>query len=143
MKNQITREQAKKAIGRVSGLSFFPATVGGIGELVDVLQEVARSDGHAARMMDRWLSPLSVEDDVGSVSRHAPKPADLRHLARTTEVREQLPPCCSRCHGQSDFVIVERRDGVTGAARCACARGLALAAADALREGRAPAGLLV
>lgn len=115
------------------GLDFFPADSEVRRLLVERLHRLAHDHQHAARMINRWLDSEKV----------APKVSDLVRLASEvpTTVHAALPLPCPDCEGlPGDFVIVER--GLySGAARCSCPRGRALAARDAAaREGVGDSG---
>jgi hypothetical protein len=114
----INREFAKKQIGRLSGCSFFPTMEDGIRELVDTLMKHTKSEERARRVID-----LALE-----TSGKCPTPFDLVQLCRSIGEGSKLPDGCQECGG-GNWRFTE-----SGATRCVCARGKALAAMDADRK---------
>ncbi len=122
---------------RMQGLSF-ASTLSQPGwfELARVLKETAagktKADrvAYAARVVDAFLKTPRT-DDNGRLITTIPAPIELREFAKampSTVPAGPLPGPCGNC-ASGDWVIVER--GVhTGADRCDCKRGRALAARD-------------
>jgi hypothetical protein len=113
----ISRDFAKRQIGRLESLAFFPRRAEGIAELIDTLVECARSEPHAKHVITRLLD-----------SPECPTPADIRRIAwdLIESQAEEQRARCPICHGVG-YVIVER-GCYTGADPCSCRPAPATAA---------------
>ncbi len=120
---------ALTAVGLLSGQDFFRNDEGLVDLLVKALVRNADNLPHIDAMVKRWVN----------TTRETLHPSDVPKLADLTADpprRVELPAPCEICKAAGDWPNVVERKGRSAAARCECARGQKLLAADLERIAR-------
>jgi len=116
-----TKKVCTAQIGRLMVFeNSFPKQATGIQELIDTLCQIAHTEDHAKRVIDRALS----------ASEFCPMPVDLKRIAAATPIKETAPDGCGLCDYGWKRVDKEGQGGVR---RCDCVRGRYFAELDRQR----------
>lgn len=133
---KLTRDHARRQANRLQACPMLaPQSDEGKREVVDCLMRHCQSAEHSETVMTQFLDgALHVQNSI----------AELAAIAHATRQNDQPPPGCDRCYLGPDvftgevrwasFISVDRRDGLSSAHRCSCARGQFLNAADVARQ---------
>ena len=127
--NEISLAHAAVQIVLLSGQDFFRNDEGLVDLLATALVRNADNLAHIDAMVKRWVN----------TTRETLHPSDVPKLADLTADpprRVELPAPCEVCKAAGDWPNVVERKGRSAAARCGCARGQKLLAADLERIAR-------